>query len=528
MKPRYYQTEAIKAVLETWALGTQATLAVLPTGTGKTFLFAKIIETVVGESARVLVLAHREELLQQASDEIEAVTGLKCALEKADSCCIGSWFNVVTGSVQSLQSEKRLDKFTPDYFTHIIIDESHRILAQSYRRILNYFPDAKILGVTATADRGDKRNLGEVFDTIAYQYSLLQAIKDGFLVPIKARTLPLKIELSGVKTQAGDYQAAALGSALDPYLEEIANEMVTHCSDRKTMVFLPLIATSQKFCEILNKKGLPAVEINGESPDRHQKRKDFENDKYKVLCNSMLYTEGYNCPSIDCIIVLRPTKIRMLYTQMIGRGTRIHPGKDHLLILDFLWHTNKHDLCRPAHLICENDDIVGRVSEILAENTSVDIDLLSDLAPIENNAIEEREESLRKELEAQKDKKNKLVDVLQYEHSIEDKAKDYEPDAMNLREQIPASDAQLSYIENNGINPLSVTCQGHASTIIGTIKKRRESGLSTPLQIRKLEQKGFQNVGQWTFDQGKNMIARIAMNKWNVPNGVDAETYKPK
>jgi superfamily II DNA or RNA helicase len=531
MQLRYYQEEAVKAILETWGLGTRSTLLVLPTGTGKTIAFAKLTEYVVGNhAAKVLILAHREELLNQAADKIEIVTGLKSALEKADSCSVDSWLNVVTGSVQSLQNEKRLAKFEPDHFTHIIIDEAHHAVSPSYRRIIDYFSEAKVLGVTATADRGDKRNLAEVFDSLAYEYTLPEAINDGFLVPIKARTIPLDIDLTKVKSQAGDFQAAALGNALDPYLDQIADAIIKYCSDRKTVVFLPLIATSQKFKDLLIKKGLAAAEINGESKDRKEVLTDFNAGKYQVLCNSMLLTEGWDEPQVDCIVCLRPTKVRALYAQIVGRGTRLFPGKKDLLVLDFLWHTAKLDLCRPAHLICENSDIVGRVAEILAEDcTDEEKDLFGAVEEAESTAQEEREESLAKKLAEQKKKRAKLVDVLQYEHSIVDKAEDYTPDPNNLREQAPATDAQKAVIEKAGLNPDAIKCVGHASTIIETIKKRKEAGLTSAKQIRCLEAHGFQNVGQWKLQDASNMVQRLAGAGWRASrlNGINPQTYKP-
>ena len=154
------------------------------------------------------------------------------------------------------------------------------------------------------------RNLGSYFESLAYEYSLVQAIKEGYLSPIKALTIPLKLDLSGVKQQTGDFSTKDLGTALDPYLEQIAEEMVKHCINRKTVVFLPLVKTSKKFRDILNSKGFKAAEVNGDSKDRQEILEDFDNDKYNVLCNSMLLTEGWDCPSVDCVVVLRPTKVR--------------------------------------------------------------------------------------------------------------------------------------------------------------------------------------------------------------------------
>ena len=185
MELRPYQREAKEAVFENWGNGTKKTLLVLPTGCGKTIVFAKITEECVRQGDRVLILAHRGELLDQAADKIAKATGLGCATEKADQTCIGSWFRIVVGSVQSMMREKRLERFPEDFFGTIIIDEAHHCVSDSYQRVLNHFPCAKILGVTATPDRGDMKNLGNVFESLAYEYTLPRAIKEGYLSPIK-------------------------------------------------------------------------------------------------------------------------------------------------------------------------------------------------------------------------------------------------------------------------------------------------------------------------------------------------------
>ena len=262
---------------------------------GKTIVFSQITADMVNDGARVLIMAHRGELLDQAADKLQKTTGLRAALEKAENTSLGTWYRVTVGSVQTMMREKRLQKFRPDYFDVIIIDEAHHAISGSYQNVLQYLEDAKVLGVTATPDRSDMRDLGEYFQSIAYEYSLPQAIRDGYLVPIKAQTIPLKLDISGVSMSAGDFKASEIGTALDPYLGQIANEMRNYCDGRKTVVFLPLVATSQKFCELLNAAGFRAAEVNGESDDRQQVLKDFDQGKYDVLCNSMLLTEGWDC-----------------------------------------------------------------------------------------------------------------------------------------------------------------------------------------------------------------------------------------
>ena len=175
MDLRPYQTEAVNRVMESWREGVQKTLLLLPTGTGKTVVFCSIGDRVLRTGGKLLILAHRAELLDQAADKFEAVTGLRPELEKAESTTVGSWCNAVVGSVQSF-NENRLKRFAPDEFSHIIVDEAHHTLAVSYMRILEHFSEAKVLGVTATADRGDKQNLGSVYQTVSYEMTLPTAI----------------------------------------------------------------------------------------------------------------------------------------------------------------------------------------------------------------------------------------------------------------------------------------------------------------------------------------------------------------
>lgn len=528
MKLRPYQLQAKEAIQAEWQKGLLRTLLVLPTGTGKTIVFSKLIEDCVRNGERALVLAHRGELLDQAADKLSQSTGLGCAVEKADDSCLGSWYRVVVGSVQSLMREKRLMQFPPDYFDTIIVDEAHHCLADSYQRVLSHFADAKVLGVTATPDRSDMRNLGQYFESLAYEYTLPKAIKEGYLSPIKALTIPLKLDLTGVGTQAGDFKTSDLGTALDPYLYQIADEMLKHCVGRKTVVFLPLIKTSQKFRDILNSKGFSAVEVNGQSDNRETAQRDFEAGKYNVICNAMLYTEGWDCPIVDCIVMLRPTKIRSLYSQCIGRGTRLSPetGKDHLLLLDFLWHTERHELCHPAHLICESPEVAQKMTEnIEAAGCPVDIQEAEQKAT--EDAIAAREEALAKKLQEMRNRKRKLVDPLQFEMSIH---------AEDLASYVPAfgwecgppSDKQVKALEKMGIFPDEIDSAGKAAKILDRLDKRRFEGLTTPRQIRFAEQRGFKHVGTWQFQDAKKLIDRIAGNGWKIPRDIDPSTYDPR
>lgn len=526
MKLRDYQEEARIAIANEWEKGVKKTLLVLPTGCGKTIVFSKVIEDRVKLGERVLILAHRSELLDQASDKLAKATGIFTATEKAEQSCLNSWFRVVVGSVQTLQRPKRLAQFNKDYFDTIVVDEAHHCISDSYQRVLEHFSNANVLGVTATPDRGDMRNLGSYFESLAYEYTLPKAIKNGYLSPIKALTIPLELDLSAVSMQSGDFKASEVGTALDPYLEQIADEMLKYCTDKKTVVFLPLVKTSQKFRDILNEKGFKAAEVNGDSKDRAEVLDDFSKGKYNVLCNSMLLTEGWDEPSVDCIVVLRPTKVRSLYSQMVGRGTRLYPGKEDLLLLDFLWHTERHELCHPASLICENEEVAKKMTENMeiAAGTAIDIEEAEEKAA--SDVVAQREEALAKQLEEMRRRKRKLVDPLQFEMSIQ--AEDLSTYIPSFGwEMAPPSDKQIKALEKCGIFPDTIDNAGKASMILDRLSKRRDEGLTTPKQIRFLEGKGFKHVGMWQFQSAKHMIDRIAANGWRVPNSINPAEYRP-
>lgn len=526
MTLRPYQQGAREKVHSEWEAGRLRTLTVLPTGTGKTIVFSAVAEDQVRAGDRVLILAHRGELLDQAAEKLKKSTGLGCAVEKAESSCLNSWYRVTVGSVQSLQRPQRLEKFPHDYFGTIIIDEAHHAITDGYRRILDWFVGARVLGVTATPDRGDMRNLGEVFDSLAYEYKLTDAIRDGYLCRILAQTVPLKLDISTVGMSGGDYSVGELGSALDPYLDQIAAEMSERCKDRRTVVFLPLIRTSQKFRDILNAHGFFAAEVNGQSADRAQILADFSAGKYNVLCNSMLLTEGWDCPGVDCVVVLRPTKVRSLYSQMVGRGTRICDGKKDLLLLDFLWLTDRHELCRPADLVCEDHAVAQQMTDNLAAAGCPE-DIEEAAAQASEDVVAQREESLAKQLAEQRRKKARLVDPLQYEMSIQ--AEDLSGYVPSFGwEAGPPSAEQTAALEKAGILPDAVDCAGKASLLLDRLAKRRSEGLTTPKQIRCLERYGFRHVGTWSFDAARNMINRISAGGWRgVPKGINPATYSP-
>ena len=523
---RPYQEEAVSAVRDEWAAGRRRTLLSCATGCGKTTMFGEVAHRCIDNGNRVLVLAHRDELIRQAQSRLSSMCGVEAEVEKAEEKYSGK-SPLCIASVQSLQRD-RLESFPAWMFKTLIIDEAHHSVSKSYKSIIERFDNAYVLGVTATPDRADKRGLAEVYDSIAYEYKLEQAVKEGYLCPIRAKFVPLKIDISNVKVSHGDYQVGDLGNALDPYIPQIAKTMAKECKNRKTVCFLPLVATAEKMAEALNTAGLRAVSSSGyeSMADRQEKQRAFEAGEYDVLCNSMLYTEGWDCPAVDCVVVLRPTKSRSLYSQMVGRGTRIADGKDHLLLLDFLWMSERHDLCRPATLLGRAERVVEKMQEELEGSGNPEGEDLMDMAETcEKDVQREREEALAKQLSAQRRRKAKLVDPLQYAVSIMDSnLTDYEPTFAWQKE--PPTQKQIETLEKFQIDPSCVTTAGMASELLDSVMSRMDSKLTTPKQIRFLERKGYEHVGTWTKEQATLAIGRISKNGWRIPYDMRPGLYE--
>ncbi|CAB4163171.1 SSL2 DNA or RNA helicases of superfamily II [uncultured Caudovirales phage] len=496
MPLRDYQDEAKTETISGFAeAGKQ--LVVIPTGGGKTIFFAHLAKHFA--PGKTLILAHREELLEQAKAKVLAATGLHAEIEKAERRASMSAV-VVVGSVQTLTG--RCERFPSDHFDLLVIDEAHHSLAESYLRILAHFTGAKILGVTATPDRGDKKNLGSVFERVAYEVTLARLIREGYLSPIKVRTLPVKIDLNGVKKMAGDLSADQLGAKIEPWLERVALAMSSECWDRKSIVFLPLVKTSERMAEILTKNGIEARSVSGYDDNRKETLDWFASaPPGSALCNAMLLTEGYDQPDVDCIVNLRPTAVRSLYTQMVGRGTRVvakvdalptaearreaiaASSKSELLLLDFLWQSEKLSLMGAANLFADEIKDVKAIGEALANGGegSEDQDVLA-----LGDSIEEQR--MKKVIAALKENHKKPAgthDAVGMCLSLgAAELANYEP--LSAREARPATTGQLATLEKLGFDPASITCFGHASAIMDKLSVRRLEGLATPKQVRML------------------------------------------
>lgn len=486
---RPYQREAVDAIVDHWNEWKRE-LLVLPTGCGKTVVFNTVAN---GRPGRTLILAHRDELIEQARDKFNAMFGEMPGKIKAQENEIR---RVTVGSVQTMCRRDYSGQFDT-----VIVDEAHHAVSPSYQTLLQQFPDARVLGVTATPDRGDKKSLARYFDGIAYEYQLKTAIKEGYLCEIMAKTIPLQIDLNAVKVSLGDFEVGSIAATLEPYLPQIARAIQENASARKTVVFCPLVSIAQELAGIIP----GAREVNGNSLDRKETLEWFDKaERGAVLCNAMLLTEGWDCPSCDCVVVLRPTKIRSLYCQMIGRGTRLSPGKDNLLILDFLWLSHKHNLCRPASLVSEND---VDIDEIVTMSEDEEIDLLDAVS----DAEEARRQALAAELEKQARKKSKLVNPLELFSLIDDIGlADYEPTFK--WEEADATDKQVAALQKLGIDAEGIT-KGYACAILNRVIGRSKQNLATVKQIKTLQRFGY-TATDWSFEQASKKLSALAAVGW--------------
>lgn len=500
MTPRNYQYQIHSAIESGWDDATRQ-LVVEPTGCGKTIQFALQAKQRAAGGGRTLILAHRDELLDQAIAKIERVTGIHAEKEKAD-CFASLDAPIVVGSIQTLVKQKRRERWPQDHFAQIVVDETHRVLARSYQIVLNHFDaHANILGVTATPMRSDKRNLGQYFQKVAAELKLVEMIQAGWLVPIMFKRLPIAIDLEAVKSTQTEYgQDISRKSASDailPYLDKIAAAVREHAGFRRCLGFAPLVETSRKAAEACATAGLRAEYIHGDDSDRAWKLARFKAGEFDILWNADLLTEGYDDPGIGCIVNARPTRSVSLYWQMNGRGTRATAeidrccspaercaliaasDKPDLLILDFLYHN--HPVCTPAHLLAGSPEEAQALLDCATGGKQWSEDAL-DLVVEGKKAELAREETLRKKLEANKRRSAETLSAEEFALSHGDFGlATYEP--VMRWETAQVSEGQAKYLKRAKIDVATVKGFGHASKLLDVIFKNSKPKLASPKTV---------------------------------------------
>ena len=512
---RDYQREFCAAVWRAFFLGddehekVRMAVAVMATGGGKTRCFAAIAERFISLlEQRVLVLADTDELVDQAITSLATVTGIVASIEKAAKTASLAQ-KLVVGCVDSVARPSRLERFPRDHFGLVIADECHLAISPKWRRVFDYFRSAKILGVTATPDRGDRRSIMTVFEREVCNISLPHLIEHKWLCPITVKQIPLEIDLSEVNMTRRDLDPEELDSALEPFFDAIATAIKEHAWDRKILCFAPLRKTSEAFVRACCRHGIAARHVDGDSDDRRETLQGFRERRFQLLSNAMLLTKGYDDPGIDCIIVLRLTKSRSLYQQMIGRGTRLHDGKQDLLVLDFLWKfgdmMGKRDN-RPIGIVdmmAETDEIAEALAKKLASGQQLDLMLATD------EARRQREERLMEEIRRQASRRRrvKTFDYVTYCATVGARQlADYEP--MGSQERGTVTQRQAALLQRIGVDPDAIETRGHASAIIGDWIGRMNKGLANAKQLGFLHRLGVKEPApDLTFEDAKRLIS---------------------
>ena len=357
MSLRPYQ---VKCLEEIEKRGAGRWLIQQATGSGKT-----MTGTSLPRQGRTLILAHREELLNQWSSYYHVDVGL----EKGANVSSGE--EVVIASVQSLKN--RLDKFQPDAFDTIIIDEAHHASAKTYTKCLDHFTPRRVLGFTATPARADGVGLDSVFEDIIFTYDLKTAITEGYLAPLKCKRVNVGYDLSAVRTNLGDFNQGDLSKAVNIVSANKAiAEIVKKEANLPVLIFAVDVAHAHALAEEID----GAVALDATSQNRAEVLDSFKRGEIPVLINCMLFTEGTDLPNIQTVLIARPTQSEPLYVQMVGRGSRLCDGKDYGLIIDCVGNSGKHNLCSAPILIGmdineipshKHEDICGDLLDELPE-----------------------------------------------------------------------------------------------------------------------------------------------------------------
>jgi superfamily II DNA or RNA helicase len=547
---RPYQKAAVDGVFDAWRTA-RSTLLVQPTGTGKTVTFAHVINRM--PAGRALVLAHREELIFQAADKIEAVTGAKPDIEMAEMRADHAMFGKARVVVSSIQTQcagrngdTRMKRFDPREFALLVVDEAHHATAPTYRRVLEHYgqnPDLKILGCTATPDRHDEEALGQVFDSVAFDYELLDAIHDGWLVPIQQRSVVVDgLDYSSVRTTAGDLNGADLARVMEyeETLHGIAAPTMDLAAGRKTLVFAASVAHAERLCEIFNRHRTDCARfVTGTTPkdDRRAMLADYAAGKFQMLVNVGVATEGFDEPGIACVVMARPTKSRALYAQMAGRGTRPLPGlvdglpeadarraaitasaKPACEIVDFVGNSGRHKLITTADILGGNysDEVVDRARAAAEKADGAAIDMAEALVDAERQLAEERERASRAAIRVKARYTSQVVDpfdVFQMEPWRErgwDKGRQ-------------PSEKMLALLERNGIETRGLTFT-QAKQLVGEIIHRYEERKCSFKQARLLARYGYPT--DVPFAEASRLIDALAKNNWKRPEPAEpVEVY---
>ena len=460
----------------------RSTLLVHATGTGKTSVGAEVVRRrrPIG---RALWVAQREELIRQAAGRIATQTGLTVSIEMADERGdLDS--DVVVGTVQTLSRARRLERFPSDHFGLVVLDEAHHAVSRSHGTVIDRFPGAHVLGMTATPDRGDKAAMGLVFNSVAHEYGIRDGIRDGFLCPIRQRKIVIDgLDLSSVRTTAGDLNDGDLNDALmvDGVLRDVAASVIIEAGERPTIAFTPTVAVAYRLAAEMNQIEPGSARACDGATDRDDRREllaAFERGEFKRLVNCALFVEGFDSPGIAVVAVVRPTKSRAFFAQMVGRGTRTAPGKRDLMVLDFRGNAGRHKLVGPLDVLGGTDAVKERAETKCAADP--DLDMLRALVDAEVELDAERRADILKRARYQSADVDPfdLADAMFTDARATPSTAGFEENLRYLATRAPGAKADK-------MKPSAV------AALVGTLQAREAAGRASWAQMRCLARAGI-------------------------------------
>lgn len=506
---RPYQVEAVRAI-HCELQKHRSTLVVMATGTGKTRTTIEFIVELYQVvrprgSTRVLWLAHRDELIGQAEAQILA-RGFTADVGREQGKRSEPLSQIVCGSVQTIKG-RRLVAFARNHFDSIVIDEAHRAAGKGYQAIVEHFADAKILGLTATPDRLDGKPLGDIFDSVAYEYPIDRAIREGYLAPMRSLQVVVHgLELGQVRRTRSDLNRSDLSRLMleESHIHAVVDPLLRLADDRPTVVFAVDVEHARAIVEMLERyrPGCAGV-VTGKTKFRHNMYAMHRRKQFQFLVNCEVLTEGWDAPYVSCIAIARPTMSRALYAQMIGRGTRLYPGKADLLVLDFVGNGGRHALIGPA------DVLAGQV---------VEPELRAAMARLkeEDPALADLEclELAQLWLATERDRAAERAAIVAVAKFYTEQVDPFLGKVM--RDGVPGKAHQhhIRALTQLGFKlPVSLSADD-AGALMLAVHERKAAGLCSFKMSRKLSQQGYQETSKMTMHEASKLIERCKARKW--------------